>query len=120
MKLLGMALLAGVLFVPAAKAAPVSPNFTNGTVTSHTESTTTVTEIINQIDYTTGTSYTVSGANIKFPGAPGPDCPYSILTQGGAFQFSETILGPGISRETFIERETTVFTVTDSVSVFTQ
>jgi hypothetical protein len=120
MKLVSIALLAGALTSPMAMAAPVAPNFTNGTVTAHTETTTTVSETIRQIDYTTGTSYTASGTNIRIPGTPGPDTPYSILNQGGSFQFSETILGSGISRETFIERETTVFTVTDSISVFTQ
>ena len=115
-----IALLLIIACSTPAKAAPVAPNFTSGTVTSHTETTTTVRETINQIDYSTGSSYTVSGTNVTFPGTPGVDTPYSIVSPGGAFQFSESTLGPGIARETLIERETTVLSVTDSISVFTQ
>ena len=109
-----------VFGVTSAQAAAVSPSFNTGTVTSHTESTTTVNETIKQIDFHTGTSYTSSGTNITIPGRPGLDTPYAIMDQGGAFQFSETYLGPGISRETYIERTTTVESVTDSMSVFSQ
>jgi hypothetical protein len=103
-----------------AQAAPVTPNFTTGTVTSHTETTTTVNETIRQIDYHTGNSYTASGTNINMGGRPGVDCPYTIKTPGAAFQFTETSFGPGISRETFIQRTTTIQSVTDSMSVFSQ
>ncbi len=107
------------LGLPAHSAA-VSPSFATGTVTSHTESTTPVNETIKQIDFHTGTSYTSSGTNITIPGRPGVDCQYSITTQGAAFQFSETFLGPGISKETYIERTTVIESVTDSMSVFSQ
>lgn len=103
-----------------AHAAPVTPSFSTGTVTSHTETTTTVSETIHQLDYHVGSSYTVSGTNISMPGQPGVDCPYTIMTDGQAFQFSETFQGPGLSRETYIERNTVVNSVTDSMSVFSQ
>ncbi len=112
-----------VAFLPLASAsvaAPVTPSFTTGTVTSHTESITTVSETIRQVDYHTGSSYTVTGTNINVPGTPGLDCPYTIHNQGQAFQFSETYFGPGISTETFIQRDTTIQSVTDSISVFSQ
>ena len=115
-----LSLLALLLLGSAAKANPVTPSFSTGTVTSHTESTTTVNETIKQIDYHVGTSYTASGTNITFPGKPGVDCPYTLMVQGGAFQFSETYFGPGVSRETYIERTTVVESVTDSMSVFSQ
>ena len=38
----------------AARAVPVVPNFTQGSMTSHTETTSTVTETINSMDYNTG------------------------------------------------------------------
>ena len=38
----------------AALAVPVVPNFTQGSMTSHSETTSTVTETINSIDYRTG------------------------------------------------------------------
>mgnify|MGYP001385617237 FL=1 len=47
-----------------AKSVPVVPNFTQGSMTSHTETTSKVTETINSIDYSTGWQYTVSGMNV--------------------------------------------------------
>ena len=98
----------------------VAPSFTTGTVTSHTESITTVSETIRQVDYHTGSSYTVTGTNIIVPSTPGLNTSYTIQNQGQAFQFSETHFGPGISTETFIQRDTTIQSVTDSISVFSQ
>ena len=101
-------------------AAPVTPNFTSGTVTSHTESTTTVNEVIRQQDFQTGFSYTVTGTNINIPGTPTLGAGYSIVNQGQPFQFSETYMGPGLITDTTVERTTTIQSVTDSMSVFTQ
>jgi|TARA_R100000030_G_scaffold2181_1_gene1796 hypothetical protein len=47
-----------------AKSVPVVPNFTQGSMTSHTETTSKVTETINSIDYSTGWQYSVSGTNV--------------------------------------------------------
>ena len=118
-KAIGAGLILGALH-GAAQAAPVSPSFTTGTVTSHTESTTTVTETIRQVDYMTGSQYTVTGTNISWDGPPVPGANYAQTVPGQAFQFTESYLGPGESRLTEIERTTTVTSVTDSVSVFTQ
>ena len=104
----------------AAHAAPVSPRFTTGTVTSHTETTTTVTESIRQVDYMTGSSYTVSGTNITWDGPPIPGANYTVVVPGQSFQFTETYLQPGESTLTEIERTTVSTSITDSVSVFTQ
>ena len=87
---------------------------------SETTTTQTITESIHIIDYTTGGSYTVSGTNINFTGTPAPGMDYTMVTPGAAFQFSETYLGPGIAKETFIERTTTTESFTTSLSVFTQ
>ena len=38
-------------------AVPVVPNFTQGSMTSHTETTSKVTETINSMDYNTGYQY---------------------------------------------------------------
>jgi len=118
-KAIGAGLILGALH-GAAQAAPVTPTFTTGTVTSHTQSTTTVTESIRQIDYMTGSSYTASGTNITWDGPPAPGANYTVVVPGEAFQFTETNLGPGESTLTEIERTTTITSVTDSVSVFTQ
>ena len=113
-------LILGVVHGAAASAAPVTPSFTTGTVTSHTETSTLVTETIHQIDYQTGWSYTATGTNINVPSPPAVGTNYTMVTPGAPFQFSETYFGPGKSRETFIERTTTINSVTDSISVFTQ
>ena len=112
--------LLGILHGFSQPAYSATPNFTRGTVTSDTQSTTTVIETIRQIDYSTGESYTVSGSNIIIPDSPGPNTVYTIQNQGEPFQFSETYLGPGIASETSIDRTTTIESFTTSVSVFTQ
>lgn len=116
---IGAGLILGALH-GAAQAAQVTPSFTTGTVTSHTETTTTVTESLRQIDLMTGSSYTVSGTNIRWDGPPVPGANYTIANPGESFQFSETYLQPGESTITDIVRTTEIFSVTDSVSVFSQ
>ena len=60
---------ASVGAVPA-MAVPVVPNFQQGSMTSHTETESTVTETINSIDYRTGWEYSVSGHGISNDGQP--------------------------------------------------
>ena len=131
----------------AAKAVPVVPNFTQGSMTSHTETTSTVTETINSMDYNTGWQYVVTGSNVESNGNLTPtgtdsinatqvtldgvtstwnglnlqDRPeFSIVTPGAAFQFTESYQGPGLSNHTVIQRSTTINSVTDTTSTFTQ
>ena len=131
----------------AARAVPVVPNFTQGSMTSHTETTSTVTETINSMDYNTGWQYVVTGTNVESNGNLTPtgadsinatqvtldgvtstwnglnlqDRPeFSIVTPGAAFQFTETYQGPGLSNHTVIQRTTTINSVTDTTSTFTQ
>jgi hypothetical protein len=110
-------LATGVICTPV-YAESVVPNFTRGTITATTESTTKVIETIRQVEYTTGTSYT--GTNINIPGTPQQGANYTIMNQGAPFQFSETYLGPGVAKETWIDRTTETQSTTNSVSVFTQ
>ena len=49
----------------AVRAVPVVPNFTQGSMTSHTETTSNVTETINSVDYRTGWEYVVTGSGIS-------------------------------------------------------
>ena len=51
-----------------AQAVPVVPNFTQGSMTSHTETTSKVTETINSMDYNTGYQYSVTGSGITASG----------------------------------------------------
>ena len=131
----------------AARAVPVVPNFTQGSMTSHTETTSTVTETINSMDYNTGWQDVVTGTNIDAAGDLSPtgagsvnatqvtldgvtstwnglnlnDRPnYTLTTPGAAFQFTESYQGPGLSNHTVIQRTTTINSVTDTTSTFTQ
>ena len=119
------AIIAGLLLgaahgIQAANAASVIPNFTTGTVTSETSSRTEVIEVIRQQEYSTATTYTVTGTNINIPANPTPGANYTIVDQGAAFQFSETIFTPGLVTNTEIERTTITESTTISTSVFTQ
>jgi hypothetical protein len=109
-----------LLLAAPAQAASVIPNFTSGTVTSETTSRTEITEIINVVEYSNANSYTVSGTNINIPGSPTAGTNYTQVVSGQAFQFSETLMTPGIASETLIERSTVIDSTTNSVSVFTQ
>lgn len=117
-----LGLLLGIIhgFCQPVNSAQVVPNFTRGTVTSDTTTHQEITEVMTIIEYSTGTSYTVTGTNINFPVNPVPGADYTLIDPGAPFQFSETILGPGIAKETTIERTTTTDSVTNSLSVFTQ
>ena len=112
-------LLLLLVCAPAAHA-NVTPSFTRGTMTSRTESTTTVTEAYEIVEFSTGSSYTMSGTNIQWTGQPGPTTNYRQIVPGAATQFSETVLGPGISSTTNFTRETVIESLTNSTSVFTQ
>ena len=133
--------------VTVAKAVPVVPNFTQGSMTSNTTTTSTVTETINSMDYNTGWQYSVTGSGVVADGELTPTGTGSISntqitldgvtstwnglnleerpnftmqTPGGAFQFTETYSGPGLSNHTIIQRTTTINSVTDTTSTFTQ
>ena len=124
-----------------AYAVPVVPNFTQGSMTSHTETRSKVTETINSMDYNTGYQYSVSGSGITPTGALSPTTSTSTstidgvtstwtgigskpnftqTTPGAAFQFAETYRGPGLSNQTIIQRVTEVESITDTTSIFSQ
>ena len=62
----GAVVLANVRTV---NAVPVVPNFTQGSMTSNTETTSTVVETINSMNYNTGYEYVITGTNIEHDGA---------------------------------------------------
>ena len=67
----------------AANAVPVVPNFQQGSMTSHTETESTVTETINSIDYRTGWEYSVTGVGVSNDGAAlNPNVTTSTVTVG--------------------------------------
>jgi len=140
----------------AVRAVPVVPNFQQGSMTSHTETESTVTETINSIDYRTGWEYSVTGVGVDNNGAAlnpnvttstvqvtptvgtGEDATAAAVTSsfdaldmsaqnnftihepGAAFQFTQTYSGPGMTNQTVIQRVTSIQSVTDTTSTFTQ
>ena len=61
---IGLGLILGALH-GAAQAVPVVPNFTQGSMTTRTETKQTINETINSMDYSTGYQYSVTGTNVK-------------------------------------------------------
>ena len=132
--------------VRTAKAVPVVPNFTQGSMTSVTTQTVTTNETINSMDYATGWTYSVSGSGVEVEEGTtiSPDVistqtntvdgvnstwtgldlstqnkpNWKQTTPGAAFQFTEHYSGPGLQTHTIIQRETTVQSVTESTSIF--
>ena len=125
----------------AVQAVPVVPNFTQGSMTSHTETTSKITETINSMDYATGYQYSATGTGITANGSLSPGTgsnnvtidgvtstwtgvttkpSFTQTTPGAAFQFTETYSGPGLQNQTIIQRTTEVTSVTDTTSIFSQ
>ena len=134
-----------LFFAPPAGAVPVVPNFTQGSMTSTTETTSTVTETINSMDYSTGWTYSVSGTNIQHDGTSmtpdtgtaqsqtlngvtsswtgldvGNKPNWTITSAGEPFQFTEHYVAPGLQTHTIINRTQTIQSVTTSTSIFSQ
>ena len=127
-------------------AVPVVPNFTQGSMTSVTTQTVTTNETINSMDYATGWTYSVSGSGVEVEEGTtiSPDVTttqtntnngvtstwtgldlstankpnWKQSEAGNAFQFTEHYSGPGLQTHTIIQRETTVQSVTESTSIF--
>ena len=142
-----VAVVSALASAQTAVAVPVVPNFTQGSMTSNTTTTSTVTETINSMDYNTGWQYSVTGSGVSASGNLTPTGSgstnntqitldgvtstwtglnidqrpdFTLTNQGGAFQFSESYMGPGLSNHTIIQRTTTIQSVTDTTSTFTQ
>ena len=141
-----LVLIVGVFVLANARTAtavPVVPNFTQGSMTSNTETTSTVTEVINSMNYDTGYELVITGTNIQHDGntisAPsttgnsntlngvtstwtGLDLNnkpnFTLTTPGADFQFVESYSGPGLSNHTIINRTTTIQSVTNTTSTF--
>ena len=124
-----------------AMAVPVVPNFTQGSMTSHTETTQKITETINSMDYSTGYQYSVTGSGVTANGnlSPGTGSnnvtingvtsswtgvtskpSFTQTTPGAAFQFTETLSAPGLQNHTIIQRTTDITSITDTTSIFSQ
>ena len=130
-------------------AQPVTPNFTTGTMSSTTNTTTSISESIVSTDYfgnsyeysvtgtgistnggvapnTTDVSATVNGQQYTYTGldlSTGNKPVFTLTnpTSGAAFQYSESYRGPGgVSNITTITRQIESESVVTSTSVFSQ
>ena len=126
-----------------ATAVPVVPNFTQGAMTSATETTSTITETINSMNYDTGYQYVITGTNVEMDGVSisptanvttentidgvtstwtGLDLNtkpnFTMTSPGVAFQFTESYSGPGLKTQTIIQRTTQIQSVTNTTSTF--
>ena len=125
-------------------AVPVVPNFTQGAMQSNTETTSTVTETINSMNYDTGYQYVITGTNVEMDATSisptanitttnsiegvtstwtGLDLStkpnFTISNNGvGSFQFTESYSGPGLKTQTIIQRTTQIQSVTNTTSQF--
>ena len=143
MKLAMVVVVSALANVQTAMSVPVVPNFTQGSMTSNTETTSTVSETINSMNYDTGYQYVITGTNVQHDGATisAPNTTgnsntlngvtstwtnldinnkpnFTITTPGEAFQFTESYSGPGLSNHTIIQRTTTIQSVTNTTSTF--
>jgi len=121
-----------LLVASPAAALPVIPNFSQGQVSSHTETKTVIKESIRSESFRTGFEYSVSGTGVEpassivSPPAGSKSLNLSSrstwvqTTPGAAFQFAETYSGPGLIEKVAIDRETLIESVTDSTSTFSQ
>ena len=124
--------------------ANIVPSFTTGTMSSTTNTTTTISETITSKDYKTGYEYTVTGTGIEHDGGSmSPDATQVTGTVGGqsykwtgadmttkpnwtltnptsgnSFQFTETYSGPGLQNVTTINRTIETESVVVTTSVF--
>ena len=130
-------------YVIPVNAQPVVPNFTTGTMSSTTNTTTSITETITSTDFATGYEYTITGVGVSMDGdsiTPPPTTinetvngtvytwtgldldqkPNWTVSDGNAFQFTETYHGAGLQNMTIIQRNIESESVITSTSVFSQ
>jgi hypothetical protein len=131
------------LYAIPVKSQPITPAFTTGTTSSTTNSTTSITETITSTDFSTGYEYTVTGVGVSMDGdsiTPQPtninetingqvytwtgldlnNKPNWTVSEGNAFQFTETYKAPGLQNITVINRSIESESVVTTTSVFSQ
>ena len=135
-------LLLGFVISAPCYAVPIVPNFTQGSSTSRTETTTNITESIRTTEYNSGFLYSVTGSGIQHDGSSITPAATSVSetingtthtwqglnldqrpnwtqsNQGDAFQFTETYSAPGLQNVTTINRTIETESVVTTTSVF--
>jgi len=123
--------LFGFIFSVPCYAVPVIPNFTQGSSTSRTETTTNITETIRTTEYNSGFLYSVTGSGVQHDGSSiSPPVTsvneavngttYTWTNQGDAFQFTEVYRPAGLESVTDITRTIQSTSVTDTTTIFSQ
>ena len=110
-----------LLLLPgAAIAQTVTPNFTQGSMTSTTTTTQTINETI-QVKIYGGDYASYSGVNVTPSGAIGASgTTYSVTNAGEQFQLETVTRSAGIVEQQDITRTITTNSTTNSLSVFSQ
>ena len=136
--------LFGLIFSVPCYAVPVIPNFTQGSSTSRTETTTNITETIRTTNYNSGYTYSVTGSGVQHDGST-ISAPNATVTEtingttytwtgldlgekpnwtqtnpGDAFQFTEVYIPPGLQSVTDVTRTIESQSVTDTTTIFSQ
>jgi len=126
-------------------AVPVIPNFQQGVLQQRVETKSTILEDIKSYDIRNGYEMTIGGTNVESSTGNitpegwtkvnttingvgttyvSPDLgtkpSFQIVEQGASFNYFETLETPGISNFTHITRETTIESISDSTSTFSQ
>ena len=125
-------------------AVPVVPNFTQGSSSSRTETTTNITETIRTTNYNSGYTYSVTGSGVSHDGstisAPnatvtetingttytwtgldlGEKPNWTLTNQGDAFQFTEVYTPAGLQSVSDVTRTIESQSVTDTTTIFSQ
>ena len=127
------------------QAIPVIPNFQQGVLQQRVETKSTILEDIKSYDIRNGYEMTIGGTNVESSTGNitpegwtkvnttingvgttyvSPDLQtkpsFQIVEQGASFNYFETLETPGISNFTHITRETTIESISDSTSTFSQ
>ena len=124
---------------------PVVPNFQTGVLQQHVETRSTVLEDIKSYEFRSGYQLTVGGTNVESDtGNVAPEGwtqqqttvqgvastyvlpsltnkpTYSIVNEGADFNYYETLEVPGLTNFTHVIRESTIESISDSTSTFSQ
>jgi len=123
---------------PSVNAQVVVPNFNSASSTSRTQTQNNITEVIREVRYNSGYTYSVTGSNVSCGNCETISMPNATVTetvngtsyewtgldlqqnQGNAFQFSEFYKGPSLESVTDITRTITSESVTDTTVIFSQ
>ena len=127
------------------QAIPVIPNFQQGVLQQRVETKSTILEDIKSYDIRNGYEMTIGGTNVESSTGNitpegwtkvnttingvgttyvSPDLEtkpsFQIVDQGASINYFETLETPGISNFTHVTRETTIESISDSTSTFSQ